>query len=38
MSALDDYLMPFAVIYELAGMTLGRLWHRLNHSCERCPS
>ena len=39
MSALvDEALMPFAVIYELASMTLGRLRHRLIHINRRCLS
>lgn len=38
MSELDEYLMPFAVLYELAGLALDRLRLRFNRSCERCPS
>jgi hypothetical protein len=38
MSALDEALVPFAVIYELASLTLGRLRHRLIHGTRRCPS
>jgi hypothetical protein len=38
MSALDEFLTPFTLIYELASLTLERLLHRLNHSVERCPS
>ena len=38
MSALDEVLVPFAVIYELASLTLGRLRHRLTHGARRCPS
>jgi hypothetical protein len=36
MSALDDYLMPFAMIYELASLTLDRLRHRHTHFWQRC--
>lgn len=38
MSALDDALTPFALIYELASLALGRLRHRLNHTAPRCPT
>jgi len=38
MSALDEILTPFALIYELASLTLCRLRHRLNHANQRCPS
>lgn len=38
MSALDEVLTPFTLIYELASLTLARLRHRLNHSVQRCPS
>lgn len=38
MSALDDMLMPFAMIYELASLTLGRLRHRLAPCTQRYPS
>ena len=38
MSALDEALMPFAMIYELASLTLARLRHRLIHANCRCPS
>ena len=38
MSTLDEALVPFALIYELASLTLGRLRHRLWHAARRCPS
>jgi|GEM_PF-2811297 hypothetical protein len=38
MTALDDVLTPFAMIYEVASLTLGRIWDRLNHSAQRYPS
>jgi hypothetical protein len=37
MTALQEYLMPFAVIYELASLAVEWLRQRLNHSCQRCP-
>lgn len=38
MSVLNEVLVPFAVIYELASLALGRLRHRLTHAACRCPS
>lgn len=38
MSTLDEALVPFTVIYELASLTLERLRHRLTHAARRCPS
>ncbi len=38
MSPLEEALMPFVLIYELASLTLCRLRYRLNHSAQRCPS
>jgi len=38
MTALGEFLTPFAIVYELASLTLARLRHRFNHSSQRCPS
>ena len=38
MTALDEFLTPFTLIYELASLTLDRFRHRLNHSVQRCAS
>ena len=38
MSALDEYLLPFALVYEFASVMLCQFRARLNHTCERCPS
>ena len=38
MTALGEFLTPFAIVYELASLTRARLRHRFNHSSQRCPS
>jgi len=38
MTALGEFLTPFAIVYELASLTLARHRHRFNHSSQRCSS
>ena len=38
MTALGEFLTPFAIVYELASLTLARHRHRFNHSSHRCSS
>ena len=38
MTALGEFLTPFAIVYELASLTLACHRHRFNHSLRRHPS